>query len=345
MSALQSPEGQATTELPLPYTFTYKHVDGLQIEADVHVPLVPVLNGSVVLYLHGGAWLGGIRTDYPRALFHEFLHRGYTVVSADYRLVPEVGFQEQLDDIRSIGLWIQNDLDAALQDRGLSNTTLDTASVIVAGSSAGSLLAAFTSLSWPIKPRALLLIAGPTDLVNVRPLNQPLREPLKSIAAHIPNHVSHDFIESALSQHVRPNVPPPRSLQDFLQPRALLGLSLLKTGVWPAFLARGLVDGCLPDAKSVPTTDLEALSPVHFDLTGFPPTVQVIGDCDEAFELSQVSGFHDKLQQADVKSAMLVVPGASHGFESMSRVGDRVHNRFLTTACDIVEEFAMISFM
>lgn len=89
----------------------------------------------------------------------------------------------------------------------------------------------------------------------------------------------------------------------------------------------------------------DVLGPVHFDLTGFPPTVQVIGDCDEAFELSQVSGFHDKLQQADVKSAMLVVPGASHGFESMSRVGDRVHNRFLTTACDIVEEFAMISFM
>lgn len=94
-------------------TYVYKQVRNTLIELDVHLPkeaVDPSRDTPVLVFIHGGGWIGGHRTEYCRPLFEEFLSRGFVVVSVDYRLLPESEFiHGQLEDIRDVETWIRTD--------------------------------------------------------------------------------------------------------------------------------------------------------------------------------------------------------------------------------------------
>lgn len=123
-------------------THVYKTVGQTSIEVDIHLP-VPVRQLCPVLaFFHGGAWLGGNRGEYCRPLFQHFLAKGFIVASFDYRLLPESEFvRDQLADVRDAGAWIHDQLPAILSRDSYEMSRDD---VVVAGSSAGALLALLT---------------------------------------------------------------------------------------------------------------------------------------------------------------------------------------------------------
>lgn len=97
----------------------------------------------VALFIHGGAWIGGSKTEYCRPLFNEFLSRGCLVASAEYRLLPESSFVSgQLEDIRDLEPWLRQQLPRLLEKDG--STTIQVKDVIVIGASAGAHLALLT---------------------------------------------------------------------------------------------------------------------------------------------------------------------------------------------------------
>lgn len=83
---------------------------------------------------------------------------GYALVSSDYRLAPQTGVREILQDVKDCIAFIRNELAAKLGGDALDPTRL-----VVSGSSAGGYLTLLTGLYVEPKPSALLCIYPITD--------------------------------------------------------------------------------------------------------------------------------------------------------------------------------------
>src|SRR6266536_784517 len=108
------------TPLVIFKTCCYKHVGGVSIAIDVYFPAC--CNGApspIMLFIHGGGWIGSNRTDYCRALFYQFLALNFIVLSMDYRLLPETTFNEQLEDVKHVESWIRGKVSSELEETGL----------------------------------------------------------------------------------------------------------------------------------------------------------------------------------------------------------------------------------
>ncbi len=126
------------------------------LTADVAVPKG---NGPhpVVVYLHGGGWVGG-STKTHRKLGMQFAEAGYLTINVDYRLAPEHPFPAGLEDCLYAVKWTGEN---AKRWNG------DVSRLAVGGDSAGGNLTAATLTSLaaekyagPAKPKAALLIYG-----------------------------------------------------------------------------------------------------------------------------------------------------------------------------------------
>jgi acetyl esterase len=129
------------------------------LTADVAVPKG---NGPhpVVVYLHGGGWIGG-STKTHRKLGMQFAEAGYLTINVEYRLAPEHPFPAGLEDCVFAVKWAG---DNAKRWNG------DVSRLAVGGDSAGGNLTAATLTSLaaekyagPAKPKAALLIYGLFD--------------------------------------------------------------------------------------------------------------------------------------------------------------------------------------
>ena len=129
------------------------------LTADVAVPKG---NGPhpVVVYLHGGGWIGGSPRTH-RKLGMQFAEAGYLTINVDYRLAPEHPFPAGLEDCLYAVKWAG---DNAKRWNG------DVSRLAVGGDSAGGNLTAATLTSLaaekyagPSKPKAALLIYGLFD--------------------------------------------------------------------------------------------------------------------------------------------------------------------------------------
>ena len=129
------------------------------LTADVAVPKG---NGPhpVVVYLHGGGWIGGSPRTH-RKLGMQFAEAGYLTINVDYRLAPEHPFPAGLDDCVYAVKWAGEN---AKRWNG------DASRLAVGGDSAGGNLTAATLTSLAAekyagsaKPKAALLIYGLFD--------------------------------------------------------------------------------------------------------------------------------------------------------------------------------------
>ncbi|MBR1218559.1 alpha/beta hydrolase [Bradyrhizobium sp. U87765 SZCCT0131] len=108
------------------------------LRLDIYRPVGQEGPLPVVLYLHGGGWRVGSRTDRERDRQIPLARLGFAVVSADYRLSGDARFPAQLDDSARALRWILGNGDAV---------GLDVSRVAVAGASAGAHLAALLALA------------------------------------------------------------------------------------------------------------------------------------------------------------------------------------------------------
>jgi acetyl esterase/lipase len=80
---------------------TYGMADGLALKMDIYYP--EVANGAVpaVIYVHGGAWIGGDKREGAGATeIPELISRGYLVAAINYRLAPQYKFPAQIEDVK-----------------------------------------------------------------------------------------------------------------------------------------------------------------------------------------------------------------------------------------------------
>lgn len=137
--------------------YTYKTVDGLDIQCQVWLPENAEKPVPVVLYYHGGALTGGDMNLYNPYQREALLKEGYAFLSADYRLGPVTKLPQIMEDIQDAFDWV---LDSASKEFGL-----DPQRVAIMGSSAGGYISLMTG-TFPRKPKAIVSFYGYGDILG-----------------------------------------------------------------------------------------------------------------------------------------------------------------------------------
>jgi acetyl esterase/lipase len=75
--------------------------DDVELTMDMYQPRKAKRLAPVVLYVHGGGWISGDKSDGAGHLFiNELLRRGYFVAAVNYRLAPKYEFPAQIEDVK-----------------------------------------------------------------------------------------------------------------------------------------------------------------------------------------------------------------------------------------------------
>ncbi|KAJ7586735.1 Alpha/Beta hydrolase protein [Mycena floridula] len=132
-------------------TATYKVIHDHEIRADILIPksLSPSLC-PLIVQIHGGAYIRGSRLFadwFPSWVLEYALANSATIVSADYRLLPEGNGKDIFEDIGDLFVWLtDNDGFPRFLPSGFS---VDLTKILLAGQSAGGHIAIRAAMSQP----------------------------------------------------------------------------------------------------------------------------------------------------------------------------------------------------
>ncbi len=137
--------------------------DNQDLKLDVYKPDTPKPGAPIILFVYGGGWNSGDKSDY-KFIGESFTSEGYTVVIPNYRLHPGIAFPDPITDIAKAAAW------AAKRFEGRS--------LILIGHSAGAYNVLMTSLDGAFLERegvnvceavaGVVSLAGPTGIIPLK---------------------------------------------------------------------------------------------------------------------------------------------------------------------------------
>ena len=116
----------------------YARVGGTSLRLDLYTPSEAPSGLPTLLYLHGGAWAVGDKSDAVAERLMPIVANGFAVASVNYRLVPSVRFPAPVHDVKAAVRWLR----ANATEYGL-----DPDRIAIGGVSAGGHLASLTALT------------------------------------------------------------------------------------------------------------------------------------------------------------------------------------------------------
>jgi acetyl esterase/lipase len=115
----------------------FAQLDGGALTLDLYLPAGDA-SVPVVVYLHGGGWQVGDKTDGAKERLSALAERGIAIASANYRLIDAATYPAQVHDVKGAVRW--------LREHG-AHYNLDTERVGAWGASAGAYLASMVGLT------------------------------------------------------------------------------------------------------------------------------------------------------------------------------------------------------
>lgn len=112
----------------------YARVGETTLLLDLHTPS-GVKQAPLIVYVHGGAWRAGSKSDVPIA---RLLDHGFAIASVDYRLSTQARFPAQVHDIKAAIRFLR---------AKASSFGINTEKIAIIGSSAGGHLAALVGVT------------------------------------------------------------------------------------------------------------------------------------------------------------------------------------------------------
>jgi acetyl esterase/lipase len=82
----------------------YKNINGKSLQIDMYVPRHVVKPAPLLVFIHGGAWAHGKRSDYLTYLI-PFAQQGYITATVSYRLIDDGIYPACAEDIRDAVQW------------------------------------------------------------------------------------------------------------------------------------------------------------------------------------------------------------------------------------------------
>jgi acetyl esterase/lipase len=152
----------------------YKNINGKSLQLDLYKPANLKNPAPLLVFIHGGAWKSGKRSDYLVYLV-DFAKRGYVTATVSYRLLNDGPYPFCAEDIRdAVGWFFRNG----------EKYGYDPDRIALIGGSAGGHLAMLGGYGWGKteegadssnhKIKAVVDIYGPADLTTEYARNHPL---------------------------------------------------------------------------------------------------------------------------------------------------------------------------
>ena len=118
---------------------------------DIYEPLTEENKEIIIMFIYGGSWRSGERSNY-RFIAQRFASQGYTTIVPDYRLYPEIQFPAFVDDIAKAIVWTHRRYEQKNNPR----------KIILIGHSAGAHIVALLALD----NRYLKRAGASTKIIN-----------------------------------------------------------------------------------------------------------------------------------------------------------------------------------
>jgi acetyl esterase/lipase len=167
----------------------YKNINGKSLQLDLYQPKNLEEKPPLLVFIHGGGWRSGKRSDYLRYLV-DYAEKGYVTATVSYRLVKDSLYPACVEDINDAVSWFFNNG----EKYGYDNKR-----IALVGGSAGahlSLMAAYgwenpraepdsTTSSEEHRIKAVVDIYGPVDLTTEYAQSQQL----------VTGFIGHSYVE------------------------------------------------------------------------------------------------------------------------------------------------------
>lgn len=154
----------------------YRNVNGKSLQLDIYRPKQLVAPAPLLVFIHGGGWKSGQRSDYLVYLA-SYAKKGYVTATVSYRLLADSCYPACIEDVQEALTWLYKHHD----DYGY-----DPDRIAVIGGSAGGHLALLAGYGWQRKGaiadsagvkyriRAIVDFYGPVDLTTEYARSHPL---------------------------------------------------------------------------------------------------------------------------------------------------------------------------
>lgn len=177
----------------------YKNINGKSLQLDIYIPGNIVKPAPLLVFIHGGGWRGGKRSDYLVYLV-DFAKKGYITATVSYRLLKEAPYPACAEDITDAVRWFY---------RNSEVYGYDPDRIALIGGSAGAHLALLAAYEWknPLvtndietisgashRIKAVVDIYGPIDLTTEYARNHSL---VTSFLAHSFNEKPELYTEAS----------------------------------------------------------------------------------------------------------------------------------------------------
>lgn len=140
--------------------FVFKEIGAIKLELSI-LWREHQKNSPVLLYFHGnGSPFQGSRWDVPQHMHKGVKKWKYALISADFRLAPQVGIKDIFRDVKDCIKFIRDPLGLAAK---LPTDTIDPKRLAVSGIGGGGYLALLAGLYVVPKPLAVLAISPISD--------------------------------------------------------------------------------------------------------------------------------------------------------------------------------------
>ncbi|MDW3190902.1 MAG: alpha/beta hydrolase [Cytophagales bacterium] len=245
---------------------------------DVYYPTEDVYdNIPVVVFIHGGAWIGGDKVSVNNNRFNEAFNSlrdaGYAIVSSDYTLARngESPFPQNIVDSFDAMDWVQQNAEAYHFD--LNNVT-------IFGESAGSHLGMMVAFAEPsdfglnhkkLHPTCVVDVYGPSNLNTL--YHRQAIDSLKTMIAQLPGRLKDQLNLPVLLFGFDPDEDPDRA-QEVMN--AFSPVTYLEANHGPVLMIHGNKDIVVPIEQS---EELKYL----FDSLGIGNEFHVLPGVDHAF--------------------------------------------------------------
>ena len=136
----------------------YRQVDSTSLQLDIYKLKSLSKAAPVLIFIHGGAWAKGKRSDYLPYLV-DYAQKGYVTVTVSYRLSGVAPFPAAVQDVQTSVQWIRANAGEYL---------IDPEKIALIGGSAGGHLAMMVAYadSPGHKVQTVVNLYGPTDLTT-----------------------------------------------------------------------------------------------------------------------------------------------------------------------------------
>jgi acetyl esterase/lipase len=278
ISSIQGISGQVVTRS----TYVYKTTGDLCIFADVYRKTDELVKPAI-LWIHGGALIGGNRRELNPVQAEKYLNAGYTIISIDYRLAPQVKLQKIIEDLKDAYRWVRTE--------GPKLFLIDPDRIAVVGHSAGGYLALMAGFVLKPSPRAVVSFYGYGDIAGEwysRPDPFYNRQPL----------VSKEEAYKAVGTRIISDDMYGNRMQFYLYTR--------QNGLWPLEVV-----GHDPDREP---RVFDSLCPIRNVTKDYPPTLLLHGDKDTDVPIEQSILMAKELEHQGIQHELITMPGRGHAF-------------------------------